>query len=185
VARSGKEVNIELPVSAKRAALTPPLNGSYPSYFICGPLVFSACSWELASAMSSCYDKNWSAAMIAYHDPIVTRYRDKQAFDGEELVVISSPFFPHKLAKGYSSAALKVVRKIGDVRIKNLKHLVEVLRDSRDPYIVVEFEGQHAESLVFPRAELLASTDEILTDNGVRSQGSSDILAVWNAKAAR
>jgi len=29
---------------------------------------------------------------------------------------------------------------------------------------------------------MLAATDDILTDNGIRSQGSPDILAIWNAK---
>ena len=39
--------------------------------------------------------------------------------------------------------------------------------------------------MVFRRAEMLTATDEILTDNGVRSQGSPDMLAIWNAKPAR
>lgn len=34
-----------------------------------------------------------------------------------------------------------------------------------------------------PLAQMMAATDEILTDNGVRAQGSADTLAVWNAKA--
>ena len=38
------------------------------------------------------------------------------------------------------------------------------------------------EALVFARKEMLAATEEILTDNGVRAQGSTDTLAVWNAK---
>jgi hypothetical protein len=39
--------------------------------------------------------------------------------------------------------------------------------------------------MIFPRAELVAATDEILTDNGVRSQGSPDMLMVWTAKPAK
>jgi hypothetical protein len=39
--------------------------------------------------------------------------------------------------------------------------------------------------MVFPRAEMLAATDEILTDNSVRLQGSPDTLAIWNAKSSR
>ena len=31
--------------------------------------------------------------------------------------------------------------------------------------------------------ETLAATDEILTDNGVRSQGSTDTMAIWNGKS--
>jgi len=36
--------------------------------------------------------------------------------------------------------------------------------------------------MIFPRSEMLAATDEILTDNGVRSQGSSDTMAIWNGQ---
>jgi hypothetical protein len=38
--------------------------------------------------------------------------------------------------------------------------------------------------LVFPRAAMVAATEEILTDNGVRAQGSPDTMAVWNGKPA-
>jgi hypothetical protein len=30
---------------------------------------------------------------------------------------------------------------------------------------------------------VLAASEDILTDNGVRAQGSADTLAIWNAKA--
>jgi hypothetical protein len=39
--------------------------------------------------------------------------------------------------------------------------------------------------LVFSRQALIGATDEILTDNGVRAQGSPDMLAVWQGKAAQ
>ena len=110
---------------------------------------------------------------------------DRQAFEGERLVVVSSPFFPHKLAKGYSSAFAQVVKTVNGIPIKNLKHLVEVLRDCRDEMITIEFDNRGGEVLVFPRAEMVAATEEILTDNGVRSQGSPDTLAIWNTKKTR
>ena len=49
--------------------------------------------------------------------------------------------------------------------------------------MTIEFQGRTGEALVFPRAETVAATDDILTDNGVRSQGSSDTMAIWNKKA--
>lgn len=110
---------------------------------------------------------------------------DEPAFPGEQLVVISSPFFPHKLAQGYSSERAEVVKNINGIRVKNLKHLVEILRDCKDEYIRVECDSRFGETMVFPRAEMVAATDEILTDNGVRSQGSPDTLAVWNAKSGK
>jgi hypothetical protein len=39
--------------------------------------------------------------------------------------------------------------------------------------------------MIFPRAQMVAATDEILTDNGVRSQGSADTLAIWNTKPSK
>ena len=45
----------------------------------------------------------------------------------------------------------------------------------------VEFDQEGGESLVFPRAQIATVTEDILTDNGVRAQGSADTLAVWRA----
>ena len=71
------------------------------------------------------------------------------------------------------------------IPIKNLRHLVEVLRDAQEEFVKIDCDGRGGEGLVFPRMEMVAATDEILTDNGVRSQGSPDTLAVWNAKPKR
>jgi hypothetical protein len=72
-----------------------------------------------------------------------------------------------------------VVEKINGIVIKNLEHLVATLRDTKDEFIVIEFAGRKHETLVFPRKEMVAATEEILVDNGVRAQGSADTLAVW------
>jgi hypothetical protein len=114
--------------------------------------------------------------------PLVTRRSEKPAFPGEQLVVIAAPFFPHKLVKGYGSLQMGVVESINGKTIKNLAHLVEVLRDCQDEFIVIEVAGRSNESVVLPRAETMAATEEILTDNGVRAQGSLDVLKVWEAK---
>ena len=46
IVRAGKELKVSLPVSADYPRLIPGLNGAYPSYFIYGPLVFSAATEE-------------------------------------------------------------------------------------------------------------------------------------------
>ena len=58
-----------------------------------------------------------------------------------------------------------------------------LLRDLKDPFVTLEFASKGGEALVFSRPALVAATDDILTDNGVRAQGSPDMLAVWQAKA--
>jgi hypothetical protein len=63
--------------------------------------------------------------------------------------------------------------------------LVQVLHESKDEFIAIELSGRLKPALVFPRAEMAADTDEILTDNGIRSQGPPDTMAIWNAKSAQ
>jgi hypothetical protein len=118
-------------------------------------------------------------------NPLISRTGDKPAFAGERLVVVSSPFFPHKLVNGYGSAFSQVVKSINGVAVRNLDHLVEILRDSKDEFITIEFGGHSLETLVLPRAETAAATEDILTDNGVRSQGSADTMAIWKGPSAR
>jgi hypothetical protein len=48
---------------------------------------------------------------------------------------------------------------------------------------VFEFDHRGGEALVFPRKETIDATEAILTDNGVRAQGSPDMLEVWQGKA--
>lgn len=182
VVRAGKELQIELPVSQRREQLLMGLEGAYPSYFVWGPMVFSTATREFVSGLMQ-EGSSWAGSLIAMGSPLIKRFGEKPAFKGEQLVVVSSPFFPHKLAKGYSSPAYQVVQAINGIPIKNLVHLVAVLRDCKEKFVTIEFDSIYGETLVFPRAEMLAATDEILADNGIRLQGSADTLEVWNAKA--
>ncbi|MEO6245343.1 MAG: trypsin-like peptidase domain-containing protein, partial [Opitutaceae bacterium] len=176
--RAGQEMKIELPLAAKRPLLIPDLDGAYPSYFVYGPMVFSTATQLFLGGLS-----NAAVALSGAGSPLSTRRADKPAFPGEELVVVSSPFFPHKLSIGYSQTQSNVVEKVNGIAIKNLAHLVAVLRDAQEEFIVFEFAGRRYETPVFPRAAMVAATEDILNDNGVRAQGSPDTLAVWNAKA--
>ena len=181
VVRAGKEIAVSLPVSPDRPMLIPDRLGAYPPYFVYGPLVFSAASSQFVGVLGG--NAHLVNLLSVLGSPLITRRGDKPAFPGEELVIVSSPFLPHKLSQGYSPPAGRVVKTVNGIPIKNLRHLVEVLRDTNDEFIVIEFCGREAEALAFVRKELLAATDDILNDNGIRSQGTPDTMAVWNAKA--
>jgi S1-C subfamily serine protease len=184
VVRAGKEIAVQVPVAAERPTLIPDLQGTYPSYFTYGPLVFSSATMQFVSGLRAVAG-NITGKSSFVTSPLVKRILDRPAFEGEALVMVSSPFFPHKLSKGYGNPIARVVKTVNGTTIKNLRHLVEVLRDAKGDFIAIEFDGRNDEGLVFPRAEVLAATEEILTDNGVRSQGSPDMMAVWNAKPLR
>jgi S1-C subfamily serine protease len=178
IVRDGKEMAIELPVTVKADELFQPLQGRYPSYFIYGPLVFSAASAEFAVAVT----RGSQSILGAIGSPLVTRQGDKKSFPGEEIVIVASPMFPHRIGKGYGNPFTKVVKEVNGIKIKSLKHLVETLRDAKDKYIVITFDDKNSETYVFDRKEILKATDEILSDNSVRQQASDDITPIWLKK---
>lgn len=183
VIRDSKPLQLDLPVRAARPGLIPGLDGNYPSYFIYGPMVFTSASTEYVSGfMRNQGPGNMLGIMTS---SLIKRMLDAPAFPGESLVVVASPFFPHRLAQGYSNPMGLVLQKANGTPVRSLSHLVELLRDQTAEFVTFEFEGVFTETLVFSHKEMLAATEAILTDNGVRSQGSPDTLAVWNLKSTR
>jgi S1-C subfamily serine protease len=181
--RAGKEIQVQLPVSNRRPQLVRDLENDYPSYFIFGPIVFSEATKDFVRVLMEGENGDHLVRLLLYMgNLLLNRVSDKPAFEGEQMVVISSAFFPHKLVEGYSEPYFQVVKSINGIRIKNLNHLMQVLRDLKADYVTIDFDSRFAETLVFPRKEMIAATDDILGDNGIRSQGSPDTMAIWNAK---
>jgi hypothetical protein len=182
IVRNGKPLSVSVPLIVQRPQLIPELRGEYPPYFIYGPLVFSSATAQFAAFLSNA---NLAAAFSFLGSPLVTERGAMPGPEQQELVVITAPFFPSRLAEGYSSPAAQAVATVNGIHIKSLAHLVAVLRDLKDENVVIEFASRSGESMVFPRAQMVAATDGILTDNGVRAQGSADMLAIWQGKGAK
>ena len=175
IVRAGKALAVQVPVPTQRSLLIKSLEGEYPSYFILGPLVFSRATLE-------------SVQIVREHNqtslgsPLVSRLGTRPDAEREELVMIPSPLFPHTLSKGYSDPAGAVVKSINGKPVKSLAHLVGMLRDLRDEYVSIDFDNRISELMVFPRAEMISATEGILNDNGVRAQGSPDMMKIWQKK---
>jgi C-terminal processing protease CtpA/Prc len=179
IVRAGKRLTVPLPVDVPRKTVVPDLQGSYPPYFIHGPLVFSVASQQLVSASS----RGAMANMLG--SPLLSRMLDPPAFPDEELVVIASPFLPHRLAQGYDSPQGAVVKTINGTAVKSLRHAVELLRDAKGDFITIDFDRRGGEAIVFSRKEAEAATEELLTDNGIRSQGTPELMKVWSARGGK
>ncbi len=180
VIRGGSVIDLSVPFSHPDAALLRDLGSEYPPYFILGPVVFSCASRQLMAKIDQA--PGLEAALSFRGSPLISRRTADKAFEGEELVIVTSPLFSHKISEGYSDPSLCVVKAVNGVPIKNLLHLVKVLRDSQDDFVDIEFADSYAESLVFPRSAMVRSTEAILSDNDVPNQGSADTLAVWDAR---
>ncbi|MFZ4875061.1 trypsin-like peptidase domain-containing protein [Janthinobacterium sp. Mn2066] len=180
VVRNGASMKVSVPVSSSHPMLIPSLSGNYPSYFIFGPMVFSRATSEFMSVPNSNPQILYGMAFAG--NPLMTRRGDKPDAQREELVVIASPFFPHKLMNGYSTRLFSVLYSVNGVPVRSLAHLVTLLRDQTDDLLTFRFEQRDAEAIVVPRKEMLAATEAILTDNGIRSEASPDMLKIWNEK---
>ena len=180
VVRAGKPAQVRLAVSPDHPALIADLKGEYPSYFIYGPLVFSEATAQFLSFAEN--NAMMVRALGFIGSPLITKFGEAPDATREELVVVSSPFFPHALSKGYENPSAGVVRSVNGTRVRSLHHLVALLRDLKDDFVIFEFEHRMGETLVFSRREMVAATEEILTDNGVRAQGSPALMQVWLGK---
>jgi S1-C subfamily serine protease len=182
IVRAGQPLKVAPRVTSERPNLIPELKGDYPPYFIYGPVVFSKATAQFINAVSQ--NGDMVRVLSAIGSPLITLRGDMPSAEREELVVISSPFFPNKLSRGYANPFSTVVYSLNGTRVRSLKHLVALLRDLKDEFVVIRCEHRGGETLVFPRKEMVAATEDILNDNGVRAQGSPELLAVWSGKSA-
>jgi S1-C subfamily serine protease len=181
VRRAGKPLALEIPLATTRPLLIPDLVGEYPPYFIYGPIVFSKATSLFLTFLNN--NAGLIGAFSAVRSPLVTQRGEAPGSEREELVVIAAPFFPHSIAKGYTNPSGAVVYSVNGVRIRSLRNLVTVLRDLKDDYVTFELDNRGGEALVFSRREIVAATNDVLSDNSVRDQGSPDMLAVWQGKS--
>jgi S1-C subfamily serine protease len=178
VVRTGKQLTVQLPVSAERPQLVQDLKGKYPPYFIYGPLVFSSASIQFMQAFGPRL-----GMLTAAGSPLAAHFADPPDRARQEFVVVTAPLLTHRLAVGYSNPAGIVIDSVNGVHITSLTHLVTVLRDLKDEYVTFRSDQRYGENLVFSRQDIVAATEEILADNGIRAQGSNELLTLWQAKA--
>ncbi|MBY0229259.1 MAG: trypsin-like peptidase domain-containing protein [Gemmataceae bacterium] len=182
VLRGGKAMRLALPVTRDERRLLREFKGDQPEWFIHGPLAFSSARWEAAGAYLKL-----NPMLIAGNTPLVSRRTDRASFPGEELVVVTHPMFDHKIAKGYSDPLGRVVESVNGQRIRNLRHLVEVLRDGKDEFVRFRFAEEGAEVIVFRRAEMAEATAEVMEEAGIAPsrRGSPEMLKVWRNKGKK
>ena len=180
VFRNGNLVTINLPVGTQRELVIPYLLDATPRYFIFGPFVFSQTTQDYLERLGNQRPGTFGRKP----SPLITRRQDRPAFDNEELVVVASPLFPHRITKGYDDPNRSVISEVNGVPVRNLRHLVELLRDNRDEQISFKFASSGVlthETMVFNRKDLLDATGKILEENGIRYPYSQDLRAVWEA----
>ena len=184
VFRGGELIQLDLPVRTQRELVIPYLMEAQPRFFIFGPFVFSQTTQDYLERLGN---QRSSTSFGQAANPLVTRRFDKPAFENEELVVVASPLFPDRITKGYDDPNRAVLSEVNGTKVKNLRHLVEILRDNRDEQLSFKFASGGMlthETMVFNRTDLMNATGKILEENGIRYPSSPDLRAVWETPPA-
>ena len=181
IVRDGKEQKVDVPVGPDQNRwLFPYLVGNAPCYFIYGPMVFTEATQNYVRAFTYGDSPETLLGYASQGNPMMSRYGDRPAFPDERIVLLAHPMFVHKISTGYKGPYADALAQVNGVSIRNLKHLVETLRDVTDEFVEFKFRGRYSEAIVFNRKEALDATEEILSDNGIREQCSADVAPIWN-----
>ena len=191
IVRNGKSMEIKVPAGPKKPNVIRDLKGKYPEYFVYGPLVFVEAVSEYTDGVGRMITSSSSqragayrmmAGMTSNQSPLMFRKNDPAEFEGEQLIMVAVPLLPHPISKGYKGPYANVLDTINGEKIKNLEHMVQVLRDTEEEQVKFEFKEKNASYLVFNRSELEEAMEDILVDNGIARQGSKELLREWNKK---
>ena len=164
--RDGKPLQIAMPVTREDDRLIKPYRGQYPPYFVHGPLVFSPVIEQAISTYAQ------ASPQVMIGSPLASTADERVTIPGEELVVVTAPFLAHRIVRGYGDPFGLVVKDVDNVKIKHLKHLVEVLRDGKGEFLTIRFHGDFAETLVFPRKAVEEATAGLMAENGIPKRGT-------------
>jgi len=125
VLRDKKEIVIEY-VLKRITQLINREFGKEPRYILYGGFVFTPLTRNYLSSISTSYNLS------------MLFYEKNKTIDYEEPVVTTSTIFPNEVNRGYYPASYVII-KVNDIKIKNFKHLINVLDNIVDEFTVFEF----------------------------------------------
>ena len=178
VIRDGKPLKLDLPAEGARdGVIRARPNGDYP-YLVCGPLAFGPMHQDLLQ------DLGPGGMRIVYlgGSPALPYLTDNRPAKGKELVAVLCPLMSSPVARGYDATPGQTVKSVNGKTFANFNEFVDVMRDAQGDWLVIEFNEQGADRLVFRRQEFMDSTEPVMDANGIRQPASKDIRDRWNGK---
>lgn len=175
IVRESKSLDVEVPTATTRDTVIQRMSTDRPTYFIYGGLVFSPATMELVYRGAS----RW-LAMLAVQGRLLPQYMAAyRAAPDEELVVTCCPILPHKLTKGYGISPISVLTHVNDQKVRNLRHLIQLIKENKQDFIVFRFENENEEKIVLRPTDVSKFQPEILRNNNIPAACSDDLKTLW------
>ncbi|UCD30024.1 MAG: trypsin-like peptidase domain-containing protein [Planctomycetota bacterium] len=173
--RNGKEIEIEVATRTNLNTMIQKMANERPTYFIYGGLVFSPVTTEMTASAGS-----RSFAYLGYAGRLLPQYVNKfrEKVD-DEVVVICCPILPHKLTKGYGITPMSVVTHVNDQPVRNLRHLIQLIKDNKEEFLIFRFEEDYEEKIVLDPKRVEKYQAEILRNNNIPAACSDDLKDIW------
>ena len=184
VVRDGKMLRLDVPTasSVTRPQLLPYLYEKAPSYFVWGPLVFTNATHDYVAAFDAAgMAELWFPFLRHNRSPLIGCAGLAPRFEGEQLVV-AAELLAHRVSQGYVNPSTAVVDTVDGIKVRNLRHLAELLRDAHGEFVTITFADRLTDAFVLDRKKVADATDEILNDNAIRRPYSDDLKAVYETK---
>jgi len=176
--RGGQAMKVDVPAIGERdGVIRDRQNGEYP-YLVCGPLVFG----PLHRGLFDAPDFQGRRLMYFGGGPTLQYLMDTRPSKGRDLVAVLCPLMSSPIARGYNVTSGQTVKTVNGKTFTNFGEFVDLMRDNADEWLVLEFNEQGVERLVFRRADFMESTEKIMDANGIRQQASKDIRDRWTQK---
>ncbi len=161
VLRDGAVVDTLLPVAKRDQRIRRWMYDEKPDYFVFGGLVFSTASYDYMVDSKA-----------SFHDDIT---KNKE-FEGDEPVVISFAFADVGM-EGYLGIDDSLVRSVNGERVRNLRHLVEMIEKCEDGFLRfgLDRNNEWDSIMVVDAREMRETTARVMERYQIPSDRSEDL----------
>ena len=163
VLRKGVVVDTSIVAAKKNLRIRGWMYNARPDYFVYGGFVFTTLSYDYMVRTHA-----------DFHDDIS---KDKK-FHDDELVVISF-CFADKGIEGYLGAAESLVRSVNGVKVRNLRHLTELVDQCHDGFVCfgLDKDTEWDVKLIVDAKEMRETTARVMKRNLIPADRSEDLRA--------
>ena len=163
VLRDGAIVETSIAAAKRNMRIRRWMYDTKPDYFVYGGLVFSTASYDYMVR-----------SKVSFHDDI---HEDRQ-FEGDEPVVISSSFADVGM-EGYLGIDGSLVRSVNGEKVRNLRHLVEVVEQCQDGFIRfgLDRDTEWDKKMIVDAKEMRETTVRVMSRYQIPADRSEDLRA--------
>ncbi|KAM9997638.1 hypothetical protein ACTFIY_007286 [Dictyostelium cf. discoideum] len=163
VLRNGERLNVRVPLVSQFSVVPFQMYDNRPSYFVYSGLVFVPITYPFLQELS---------------DDLAVTYRrvyeriEKITSEDFQVVILSQVLFD-KTNHGYSNLSLTEVKRVNDIPVKNLKHLVHLIESNQNPYLVITLE--HENFIILKKDEADQANLRVMKQHAIPHLKSEDL----------